>query len=149
AVPAMIFINLRRFVSSKLALISAIYFIAYPTFFSDMPMLNRQEIAFVFLGLMLLALFDTKYSLSSGRGLMVIFGIGMVLSHYSTTYATIAILLMAYALRPGVTLAIKYARNIKSFFGRNKHLNFPIETQKALLTVTALLVLINASLLWA
>lgn len=148
-VPAMIYINMRRFVSAKYALIAVVYFIAYPTFFSDMPMLNRQEIAFVFLGLMLLALFDTKYSLSRRRALLVIFGLGMILSHYSTTYATIAVLLIAYALRPGVMLAIKFARSVKSMLGRTRGVKVPLVPQNALLTLTALLILINASLVWS
>ena len=39
----------------RLALVAATFTIAFPTFFTDMPYLVRQEVAFFFLALMLLA----------------------------------------------------------------------------------------------
>src|SRR3989344_7390237 len=91
-VPAMLFLILRRMVRPMIALIVALYFLAFPTFFSDMPFLNRQEIAFLFLFLMFLVITDERLSLRLRRGLFMLFGAGMALSHYSTTYTVVALL---------------------------------------------------------
>ena len=47
-VPPVVYTIVRRYVSMEMAFLAAFYFISFPTFFSDMPMLNRQEIAFLF-----------------------------------------------------------------------------------------------------
>ena len=44
-VPVTLFLLLRRYVSATVAFLSVLYFLAFPTFFSDMPFLLRQEIA--------------------------------------------------------------------------------------------------------
>ncbi|HJQ08688.1 MAG TPA: DUF2206 domain-containing protein [Candidatus Saccharimonadales bacterium] len=99
-VPAMVYLIVRRYASAAIAFLSALYFMAFPTFFGDMPMLNRQEIAFLFLALMLYILFHNRIALRLRQVLFVLLGIGMVLSHYSTTYMVIAVLLFAVVARP-------------------------------------------------
>lgn len=89
SVPVLTYLFARRFIPRRLALAAAILTIAFPTFFTDMPYLVRQEIAFFFLALMLLA--GTEFSARRSRLLVLAFGLGVVLSHYSTTY----VLLMA------------------------------------------------------
>ena len=54
-VPVLTYLLARRFLSRRLALVAAIFTMAFPTFFTDMPYLVRQEIAFFFLALLLLA----------------------------------------------------------------------------------------------
>ncbi len=98
--PVLIFLFMRRYLSRGLAFLAVIYFIAFPTYITDMPMLNRQEIAFLFLALMLLIIFDVRITLKCRRWLFLVFGIGMVLAHYSTTYSTVFILVMMVAMRP-------------------------------------------------
>ncbi len=46
--PLMVFLIGRRVVSDRWALIGVTYFLLFPTFFSDMPFLTRQETAFLF-----------------------------------------------------------------------------------------------------
>ena len=70
----------------RLALVAAIFTMAFPTFFTDMPYLVRQEIAFFFLALMLLAATEPEARLRGCGGWSALFGVGVVLSHYSTTY---------------------------------------------------------------
>lgn len=110
-VPAMLFVILRRMVRPLIALLVALYFISFPTFFSDMPFLNRQEIAFVFLFLMFLVMTDERLSLRLRRVLFLLFGVGMILSHYSTTYTVVAILLFS-------TVAAYLMRWMGPYFGR-------------------------------
>ncbi len=91
----------RRFVPRRLALAAAVLTMAFPTFFTDMPYLVRQEIAFFFLACML-ARGDRAAAASRphGRAARGFFGVGVVLSHYSTTY----LLLMGLVARVVVLL---------------------------------------------
>ncbi len=53
-VPVLTYLFARRFVDRRLALLAAVFTVAFPTFFTDMPYLVRQEVAFFFLALALL-----------------------------------------------------------------------------------------------
>ena len=114
-VPMMLFLILRRMVRPMIALIVALYFLAFPTFFSDMPFLNRQEIAFLFLFLMFLVITDERLSLRLRRGLFMLFGAGMVLSHYSTTYTVVALLLFSTIAAPILSRIGPYIGRIRLF----------------------------------
>lgn len=102
--PVLVYHLARRFVSGGLALVASIYFVAFPTFLQDMPFLNRQEIALLFLTAGLLCLFNPHVELPRRKLWFCILALGMVLSHYSTTYEAIAVLLVAAALRWAVPL---------------------------------------------
>jgi uncharacterized membrane protein len=77
-----------RYTNRALAMVATIYFIAFPTFFSDMPSLNRQEIAYLFVGACIMMATDPKVSrsASSVRIKFAMLSVGAVLSHYSTSY---------------------------------------------------------------
>ena len=83
-VPVLTFLYSRRFLSRRLALVATTFTMAFPTFFTDMPYLVRQEMAFFFLALLLLAATDRRTTWQ--RPMVALFGLGVVLSHYSTTY---------------------------------------------------------------
>ena len=111
-VPGIIYMSLRRYASAFVALLSVLYFIAFPTFFTDMPFLGRQEIAFLYLALMAYFIFDERLSLKLRRALFLVFGLGMVLSHYSTTYTILALLFFVVATRA----LLPFARRAISIF---------------------------------
>lgn len=90
-VPVLTYLFARRFIPRRLALAAAILTIAFPTFYTDMPYLVRQELAFLFLALMLLAATERRAS----RPLVFALGVGVVLSHYSTTYVLLMALVAA------------------------------------------------------
>ncbi len=92
-VPVLTFLFARRFIPRRLALAAAILTIAFPTFFTDMPYLVRQELAFFFLALMLLAATEPDRRVS--RVLVLALGVGVILSHYSTTYVLLMALVAA------------------------------------------------------
>jgi uncharacterized membrane protein len=75
-----------RHTTTAPAVIATIYFLAFPTFFTDMPFLNRQEIAFLFVAACVMTATDPSVSPRKIRVRIAIFSIGVVLSHYSTTY---------------------------------------------------------------
>ena len=90
-VPVLTYLYGRRLVGRRAALTAAALVVAFPTFFTDMPYLVRQEVAFFFLALVLLAVTEPGRTRWGSRGLVLLLGLGVVLSHYSTTY----VLLMA------------------------------------------------------
>ena len=48
--PVVVYRIARRFTAVGPSVLAAVYFLSFPTFFTDMPFLARQEIAFIFLG---------------------------------------------------------------------------------------------------
>jgi uncharacterized membrane protein len=94
-VPVLTFLYSRRFLSRRLSLVAATFTMAFPTFFTDMPYLVRQEIAYFFLALLLLAATERDRPPALRRLLVAIFGVGVVLSHYSTTYVMLMGLVFA------------------------------------------------------
>lgn len=99
-VPTIVYLGLRKYVSKIIAFLSVLYFVSFPTFFNDMPMLNRQEIAFLYLALMIYVVFEEKIALKLRKILFVIMGFGMIFSHYSTTYTVLALLILLLLIRP-------------------------------------------------
>ena len=85
-----IFILFEKYASAYFAFLATFLFLSFPTFINDMPMLNRQEIAMFFLSLLYLRIFNSDKSLRFKRLPYYAFALGMILSHYSTTYITIA-----------------------------------------------------------
>ncbi len=104
--PVLVFFILRNYTTPVLAFLSAFLFMSFPTFFNDMPWINRQEIGFIFFGLVLYMMLkrsesqqpytqlDTRSSLSltMRRILFVIFALGVIVSHYSTNFVLLALL---------------------------------------------------------
>jgi uncharacterized membrane protein len=92
-----------RYTNRALAIVATIYFIAFPTFFTDMPFLNRQEIAYLFVAACIMMATDPKmsYKVRAVRVKIAIFSVGVILSHYSTAYVflgTVGIAWVVYRL---------------------------------------------------
>lgn len=99
--PVLVYRISRRHTNSAIAIIATIYFIAFPTYFTDMPFLNRQEIAYLFVGACILTATDANLAHRAGRLRVGIFSIGVVLSHYSTAYVfagTLAVSWVVYKI---------------------------------------------------
>ena len=93
--PVVVFLILRRFVTERAAFAGGLFFIAQSPFLGDFPFLARQEIALLVFGVLILSLLATaRHRLV----LCVALSIGLVLSHYSTTYVAIAIVGAAVAV---------------------------------------------------
>ena len=84
-----------RFLANKLAFSGAFLFLIQAQYFTQLPALLRQGIAFLFFTLLIDSLIRHDVPKKYGQLSVVIFGTGIVLSHYSTTYTTIAILTLA------------------------------------------------------
>lgn len=87
----------KQYVSNVKAFLVGLVYISFPSFMVDMSFLNRQGIAFLFFGAMIFTLLTTEYFTGRTRHAMLfLFGTGMVLSHYSTSYVAIGLLVGGY-----------------------------------------------------
>lgn len=75
-----------------IALLSTMFFIAFPAYLTDMPYLGRQEIAFALLGAALVVVTDPSPNLRARRLVFTLLLGGVVLAHYSTSYILILVL---------------------------------------------------------
>ncbi len=83
---AALYLACRRHFSRTSAFLAAIFYISFPTFLTDMPFITRQETGFTFLSVAALVLMSDSWAPAARRFWFVLFGIAIVLSHYSTTY---------------------------------------------------------------
>ena len=96
--PVLVFTISRRYFSRPVSVLAAVYFAGFPTFFSDMPFLNRQEIAFLFAGAAVLAITNTTWSRGWRRVAFGLAAVGVEVSHYSTMYLLFGTLLVAWGV---------------------------------------------------
>ncbi len=96
--PVALYRTVRHTAPQSIAVLSAVYFVAFPTYFTDMAFLGRQEIAFLLLGCLLLLLADPGRPLRDRRIVSAVLLVGIVLSHYSTTYVILGIFGLAWFL---------------------------------------------------
>jgi uncharacterized membrane protein len=97
-VPVQVFRSVHNVAPRMVALLSAVYFVVFPTFFTDMTFLGRQEVAFLLLGGVAVMLTDSGRPLRARRAVTAVLMVGMVLSHYSTTYVVVATFGIAFAV---------------------------------------------------
>lgn len=148
-VPVLIYQLMRLYLSKAKSLLSIIYFVSFPTYFTDMTYLNRQEIAFLFLTLMLLTILSKRIALRKRQVLFVVFGLGVVLAHYSSTYAMIFILAAALAARLVLNFLVPRTHWLQRIF---KYSSITLlQGQKPMLrniTVPMVLTLVFAGFVW-
>ncbi len=94
--PVLIYLIARRFASKPVSILGAVYFISFPTYFTDMPFINRQEVAFFFLGTALLLITNHDLPIRTRQIAFIIFGVGIILSHYSTAYVLLSVLVLGW-----------------------------------------------------
>ena len=95
--PVIGYLLAKRVANPKIALLGAIYFIGFVGFTQDMPMLNRQEIGFLFFAAAVLSLFISEHSSRRRRTMFAAMAVGMVVSHYSTSYFAFGAFLITWA----------------------------------------------------
>lgn len=90
--PVALFVFAGNFLKRQFAFLAVLFFMVQSPFLRDFPYLVRQEVAFFFYALILLVLFSTALPRLAKNMLFSIFGLAMVLSHYSTTYMAVTVL---------------------------------------------------------
>jgi len=89
--PVLLYRSVRNVATHMIAVLSAIFFIIFPTFSTDMTYMTRQEIAFVLTGCAVLLVTERRRGLRARRIAFAALMVGVVLSHYSTAYIVIMV----------------------------------------------------------
>ena len=90
--PVCVFLIARRVVSLRSAYVAGLVIVAQAAFIQQLPAIARQEMALLMFAALLAALTDRHLANGTRRALLLVFGVGLVVSHYSTAYTTIGLL---------------------------------------------------------
>ena len=93
--PVLAYAIARRYFNRGISTLSVAYFVGFPTFFTDMPFLNRQEIGLLFVAVGLLAATNPVWSFRRRQVSLGVAGLGTEISHYSTMYVLVGTLVIA------------------------------------------------------
>ena len=85
-VPVSLYLAYRKQTSSIVAFLAVFLFMSMDTFYLQMLGLARQMIGELFFALMILLLVDDKLGITKKRVLFMVFGIGLIVSHYALAY---------------------------------------------------------------
>ena len=86
----------RRYYPKWVSIMAVVYFVGFPTFFTDMPYLNRQEMAFLFACSGILAMGHRQWGVRRRRFMLIAACLGIELSHYSTMYVFLGAITVAW-----------------------------------------------------
>lgn len=131
-----IYFFVRRLHGARDALLASFIFLLFPTFLNDMAMLNRQEIAFLFFGLIML-LMVVSIEQRRLQWLTIILIIGLTLSHYSSSYVTLGLMLCAWLIH------LVVMRITKPKFATERINTFPILKLSVIIIACLFVVLWN------
>jgi uncharacterized membrane protein len=95
-VPLGLFRVFQKQVDDKIAFLSVFFFMSVFAFYAEMPQLAREEVAELFIVLLLLLVVDRAMSRAQRSAFFVVFGFGLITSHYGLSY--IFMFIMAAAL---------------------------------------------------
>lgn len=98
-VPVCAFIFGSKMVNEKAGIIGALLFIFIQGFLFEMPGIARQEIAEIFLATILMVAFMVEFSDYQKAALGILFGFGLITSHYATALLFIFIIAIYFIVR--------------------------------------------------
>jgi glycosyltransferase involved in cell wall biosynthesis len=96
--PVAVYLLATRALSVRFAYIAVLFIVVQDYLFQQLPAIARQEIALLFFVCLVAAMLDGRLRRGSQIGLLGVFGFGLVLSHYGTTYITVVLLAGALVL---------------------------------------------------
>lgn len=108
--PVVVFCLAGRLLTTSWAVAAAAMVVAQETFFQQMPGLARQEIALILFAALVAALLDDRLSGRPQLALVGLLGLGMAVSHYSTTYFAVVMFAVAVLLQYLLSLLRKTPR---------------------------------------
>lgn len=79
----------RRYFNPGISTVAFAYFVGFPTFFTDMPFLNRQEIGLLFVAAAVSIVTNRVWSWRRRQLSLAVAGLGVEVSHYSSMYVLI------------------------------------------------------------
>lgn len=112
-IPILAYLLANKFFSKITSYIAAIYLVSQPMFIQPMTAIMRQEVAFLFIGLLFIVLLNKSLSRLQRTLLFIIFSVSLVVSHYTTTYIALILLTLIYSCR---IILISLAKIFKNTF---------------------------------
>ena len=153
-VPLGLYRIVEKQTDDRIAFISCLFFVSVNVFYTEMMNLARQQIAELFLVLLILSMIDKNMNKPKRAFLFIIFSISLAVSHYGLSYIFMGCLILAWIM---LVLAEspkmqKIMRNFfSSFGGVNDKLflnpNF-INTEYRTINSTFVLLFITFTLTW-
>lgn len=98
-IPVGLFIVYKKIFNNNIkAFLTTFFFISLPTFFIEMLQLARQQIAEIYLALILLLLFERGLNKIQKYSLLILFSFSLVVSHYGVTWLFLISLIYGLAI---------------------------------------------------
>ncbi|HEX77692.1 MAG TPA: DUF2206 domain-containing protein [Dehalococcoidia bacterium] len=97
-VPLGLYQAFRQQTGEKIAFLAAFFFVSFGTFYGEMLWLGKQQLAMLFLTLLILLTVNRGLDPFKKRALFITFLVGVVLSHYGTAYMYLLLWLSALAI---------------------------------------------------
>ncbi|QSZ67891.1 DUF2206 domain-containing protein [Methanofollis aquaemaris] len=97
-VPLGLYLFIGRQTNEKIAFLSGFFFMSIYTFYMSMPSLARQEIAELYLVIILLAMINQDLKWRQKSALFALFSVSLVVSHYGIAYLFVFILFCSWAI---------------------------------------------------
>lgn len=121
-VPLGLYRVFQKQTDDKIAFLSYFFFVSFFIFYTEMLGLARQQIAELFLVLLILVMINKKMDEMKRSFLFIVFGVSLAVSHYGTSYIYMfclisAWLILALAMNPEMQ---KLMSNFRSKFSRKK-----------------------------
>jgi len=104
ACPVLVYTIARRYWPVSVAMLASIFFISFPTFLADMPFINRQEIALIFVAVAVLAVTNETWSPRRRSITLIVACLGVEVSHYSSMYIFLGTMLVAWIMQATMRL---------------------------------------------
>jgi uncharacterized membrane protein len=102
--PVAMFTLASRLLSRRYAFVAAAFVAVQNYFFQQLPAIARQEIGLLLFVVLVAAVFDSRLRGRSRVGWILLLGLGVAVSHYSTTYMALALFGVALFLQLVVSL---------------------------------------------
>lgn len=90
-IPVLIYFFTKKFANTNKSYLSSILFISFPIYVNSMSMHIRQEVAFMFFIMLLIIMFDDELTKKFKNILIIMLGLSMIVSHYSTTFIALVL----------------------------------------------------------
>jgi uncharacterized membrane protein len=114
-VPLGLYELIKKQTDGKIAFFSCFFFISLFTFYTEMLSLARQEIAELFLVLIIFSMIDKNLNKFQKSAFFLVFSASLIVSHYGLSYLFMLMLLLAWAIST-VGYRISFQKYIYQFF---------------------------------
>ena len=154
-VPLGLYRVFQKQTNDKIAFLSCFFFMSVSAFYRSMPQLARQEIAELFLVLLILLMIDKNMNKTKRAFLFIVFGISLAVSHYGLSYIYMFCLISAWLIlvlrdSPAIQRLTDYFFTKFSRYKSEKLTGNPVSTnvENRTISSTFVLVFITFTLTW-